>query len=268
LKPKISVVTISFNQAEFLERTIKSVIEQDYPFIEYIVVDPGSTDGSREIIEKYRHRISHIVYEPDEGPADGLNKGFSLASGDIFAYLNSDDKLLPDTLKYIAAEFVKSPNTDVISGHGLIIDKDDKVLQKVFSHPFSLTSYAAGCCVLVQQSTFFKPDLFRAIGGFNKDNKLCWDGELMVDFALRGAKFKLVRKYLSCFRIYDNSITGSGQQLSHNYSVQHEKIISKIIRAGFKPGPRYIEWLITRSKAPLSSIDRIIDGFRHKNRFV
>ncbi len=268
MKPKISIVTISFNQAEFLERTIKSVVEQDYPSVEYIVVDPGSSDGSRDIIEKYRHKISHIIYEPDEGPADGLNKGFSFATGDIYAYLNSDDTLLPDALKYIAYEFNKNPGIDVISGHGLVIDEYDKVLQKVFSHPFSLTSYAAGCCVLVQQSTFFKPNFFSSIGGFNKENKICWDGELMVDYALRGAKFKLVRKYLSCFRIYDRSITGSGQQLSQKYTAQHKKIINKIIQAGFSPRPKYIEWLKTRTKAPLSAIDRILDGFRHKNRFV
>jgi glycosyltransferase involved in cell wall biosynthesis len=265
---KISIVTISFNQAEFLERTIKSVLDQDYADLEYIVVDPGSTDGSRDIIEKYRDKITHIVYEQDQGPADGLNKGFSLASGDIYAFLNSDDTLLPGTLKYFAAEFDKNPGIDVISGHAFVIDKDDKVLQKVFSHPFSLASYAAGCCILIQPSTFFKPAFFKSIGGFNKDNKICWDGELMVDYALKGAKFKLVRKYLSCFRIYEGSITGSGQQISQKYKDQHEKIAHKIIKAGFIPRPRPIEWLMTRCKAPLSAFDRFVDGFIHKNRVV
>jgi glycosyltransferase involved in cell wall biosynthesis len=265
---KISIVTISFNQAEFLERTINSVLDQDYPDIEYIVVDPYSTDGSRDIIEKYRNKISHVVYEPDQGPADGLNKGFSLATGDIYAYLNSDDTLLPGTLKYIASEFEKNPGIDVISGHAFVIDKDDTVLQKVFSYPFSLSSYAIGCCVLVQPSTFFKPSFFKAIGGFNKDNKISWDGELMVDYALKGAKFKLVRKYLSCFRIYENSITGSGQQVSQKFKEQHEKIFYKITEAGYIPRPRTIEWLMTRCKAPLSAFDRFVDGFIHKKRLV
>ena len=261
-------MTISFNQAEFLERTIKSVLEQDYSDLEYIVVDPGSTDGSRDIIEKYRAHIAHIIYEPDKGPADGLNKGFALATGDIYAYLNSDDTLLQGTLNFIAAEFAKNPSVDVISGHAFITDKDDKVLQKVFSHPFSLTSYAAGCCVLVQQSTFFTPAIFKTIGGFNIDNKICWDGELMVDYALKGAKFKLVRKYLSCFRIYDSSITGSGQQTSQKFMEQHEKINNKILQAGFIPKSRTIEWLMTRCKDPLSTFDRIVDGLINKNRLV
>jgi glycosyltransferase involved in cell wall biosynthesis len=265
---KISIVTISFNQAEFLERAIKSVLDQEYQELEYIIVDPGSTDGSRDIIEKYRNNISHIIYEPDQGPADGLNKGFSLATGDIYAYLNSDDILLPGTLKYVIAEFEKTPHFDVISGHAYVIDKDDKILQKIFSHPFSLASYAVGCCVLVQQSTFFKPALFKTIGGFNVDNTICWDGELMVDYALNGAKFKLVRKYLSCFRIYEDSITGSGQQSSQKYIDQHKKLSNKIIQSGFVPYPRYIEWLMTKCKTPLSTIDRVIDGFIHKKRFV
>ena len=92
---RVSIVTISFNQAEFLERAIRSVIEQDYPDVEYIVVDPGSTDGSREIIEKYRSRISKVILEPDTGPANGLNKGFAAATGEIFGYINADDAFLP-----------------------------------------------------------------------------------------------------------------------------------------------------------------------------
>ena len=75
--PRVSIVTISFNQEKFLERTIRSVLAQDYPEIEYIVVDPGSTDGSRDIIERYRDRIAHVIFEPDKGPSDGLNKGFA-----------------------------------------------------------------------------------------------------------------------------------------------------------------------------------------------
>ena len=92
---RVSIVTISYNQAQFLERTILSVLDQDYPEIEYIVVDPGSTDGSREIIERYGSRISKVILRPDRGAADGLNSGFAEASGQILGFLNSDDTLLP-----------------------------------------------------------------------------------------------------------------------------------------------------------------------------
>ena len=96
---KISVVTISYNQAEFLERCIESVLNQNYPNLEYIIVDPGSTDGSRDIIKRYEKVFSHILLDPDNGPADGLNKGFAKATGDILYFINSDDVVLPDAFK-------------------------------------------------------------------------------------------------------------------------------------------------------------------------
>jgi glycosyltransferase involved in cell wall biosynthesis len=97
-QPKVSIVTISYNQCAFLERAIQSVLAQNYPEVEYIVVDPGSTDGSRDIIERYRSRISKLILEPDKGPVDGLNKGFSVATGEIYGYLNADDEFLPGAI--------------------------------------------------------------------------------------------------------------------------------------------------------------------------
>ena len=91
--PKISIVTVSFNSAQYIEDGILSILEQGYPALEYIIVDGGSTDGTREIIDKYRDRITKIIYEPDNGPAEALNKGFKLATGEIMGWLNSDDRL-------------------------------------------------------------------------------------------------------------------------------------------------------------------------------
>ena len=96
---KFSVVTISFNQRQYLMEALTSVLAQDYPAIEYIVVDPGSTDGSRELIESFRSRLDRVIFEPDQGAAEGLNKGFQQASGDIFGFLNSDDVLLPGAMR-------------------------------------------------------------------------------------------------------------------------------------------------------------------------
>lgn len=123
---KISIVTISFNQTCFLEEAICSVLEQGYPNVEYIVVDPGSTDGSREIIERYSDRIDKVIFEPDEGPADGLNKGFAHASGDVFGFLNSDDVLEPGALSGAARYFEARPEVDVVSGHSWIIDEEGR----------------------------------------------------------------------------------------------------------------------------------------------
>ena len=118
---KVSIVTISFNQEEFLEDAIRSVLNQDYHDIEYIVVDPGSTDGSRNIIEKYHDKINHIVYEKDDGASHGLNIGFSYATGEVYGFLNADDILF----NHAVSDFVKAlqqRDVDVVSGHGFFIN--------------------------------------------------------------------------------------------------------------------------------------------------
>ncbi len=119
---KFSIVTISFNQGRFLERTIRSVIAQKGVDLEYIVVDPGSTDDSREIIERYRRDITRVVFEKDRGPADGLNKGFACASGEIYGYLNADDVFEPGALRRVAAYFERLPDVDVVCGHCWVTD--------------------------------------------------------------------------------------------------------------------------------------------------
>ena len=120
---KVSIVTISFNQGRFLEACMESVLSQDCPLMEYIVVDPDSTDGSRAIIEKLSNRINKVILEPDNGPADGLNKGFKLANGDIFGYINADDVLVPGAIKKVLNIFSCRPNIDVLYGNGYQIDE-------------------------------------------------------------------------------------------------------------------------------------------------
>jgi len=226
---KFSIVTISFNQARFLEQAIRSVIAQDYPDIEYIVVDPGSTDGSRKIIDHYRDRISKVIYDQDNGPADGLNKGFDIATGDIYGFLNSDDVLLPNTIQKAAKSFRQRPDLDVISGHSLILDSEGKIVRISHSDHFSLRSTAYGCCVLMQASTFFKKDAYHLSGGFNIDNRSNWDGELFVDMALKGAKFGLINDVWGGYRIHADSITGS-KKLDASIQIYREKIFIKIMK--------------------------------------
>src|ERR1700685_847119 len=110
LPMKFSVVTISFNQRQYLEEALRSVLTQDYPAIEYIVVDPVSTDGSRELIESFASQLARVIFEPDRGAADGLNNGFQHASGDIFGFLNSDDVLLPGVMSNVAHALGKTPD--------------------------------------------------------------------------------------------------------------------------------------------------------------
>ena len=204
---KISLVTISFNQARYLEQTIRSVLDQDYADLEYIVVDPGSTDGSREIIERYRDRFAHIVFEPDNGPADGLNRGFSYTSGDIFGYLNSDDILLPGVLSRVAKVFQGHPDADLVYGHGYFIDTDGAVLRPCRSDRFNLRRSAYGNSIIMQQAAFWRRDAFAHVGGFNIVNRLSWDGEFWMDLALAKRRFLRVDECWACFRVHNESIS-------------------------------------------------------------
>lgn len=250
---KFSIVTISFNQERFLEQAICSVLEQDYPNVEYIVVDPGSTDGSREIIERYRDRIGKIIYEPDEGPADGLNKGFAHASGDVFGFLNSDDLLEPGALSGAARYFETYPEVEVVSGHSWIVDAEGRKKRRFYSDRFSLRMAKYGACILAQQSTFFRSEIFRRVGGFNVDNLSAWDGELYVDMALAGARFALVPEFWSRFRVHEEGITGSGRLRTLHQQYQ-ERMFMKIMGREFYPmdrlltvGARYVRKIFNLS---------------------
>lgn len=205
---KISLVTLSYNQASFLEEAIRSVVDQDCEDCEYIVVDPGSSDGSRHIIDAFRDRIDHVIFDADDGPADGLNHGFACASGQVFGFLNADDALMPGSLSAVTKAFRQHPEADVVSAHGWLVDKTGKPMRPKYSHHFGAWRYLHRGAYLLQQSTFFRAEAFRKVGGFNPANKTCWDGELWLDMALAGCRFQLLHDYWSYFRVYKESISG------------------------------------------------------------
>jgi len=225
---KISIITISFNQAAFLERAIRSVTDQGHEGLEYIVVDPGSTDGSRDIIERNRSRISACCLEPDKGPADGLNKGFALSSGEILGYVNADDALLPGSLAYVTDYFERNPDVDVLAGGIRITDADDRPsIRGRAADLFDLRAYAAGVCTVTKQATFFRRRAYEAAGGFNEKNRVCWDGELLVDMALKGMRFARTDHTLADFRLYGANITGSQGYLD-KLNRERDRISEKI----------------------------------------
>lgn len=224
---KISIVTISLNQSRFIRSCIESILSQRHTDLEYIVVDAGSTDGSREIISEYKSELKWI-FEPDKGPADGLNKGFDAATGEIFGYINADDMLLPGALSGVTKAFQASPHNDVIIGHGQQIDEDGIATRKLRSKYFSLYRYALGTSVAVQQSTFFRSNAFENCDGFNVQNRTCWDGELLVDFALSGASIRIANECWGAFRMYPETISGSGLQVS-SYLAEQRRISGKIL---------------------------------------
>ena len=216
---KISIVTISYNQDAFLEQAMRSVLDQDYPDIEYIIVDPGSTDNSRAIIERYRPRLASVIFEPDSGPADGLNHGLAAATGDIFGYLNSDDRLFPGALARVAAEFAHHPDADVVYGHGYIEDLrgETKCYRLMATGPMVPWFLAFGGVNIVQQSTFFRTCSVRKAGGFNPENHTCWDYELLIALVLANQRFRKLDADLAVFTMHDRSITGSTSRARQYY---------------------------------------------------
>lgn len=212
-RPKFSVVTISFNQAEFLKRTIESVLAQraDGCQVEYIVCDPGSTDGSRDIIDSFGDAIDVKVYDKDKGPADGLNNGFARATGDIFCYLNSDDTFLPGAFTRIEQYMSSHPQVDVVTGHGLAIDTDDKVLRRVWSEPYGRRYVSYGAHIQVQPATFIRAEAYCRSDGFDSDDRSTWDSSLLDNLFLSGSRIEIIDAFLGTYRLHPGSITMSGR---------------------------------------------------------
>lgn len=230
---KISIVTLSFNQLNFLKEAIDSVLSQGYPCLEYIVVDPGSTDGSRELIKSYGNRITHVIFDPDRGAADGLNRGFSRATGDIYGFLNADDILYPGSLNHVAQFFAAHPDCDMAMGNGFKIDGQGRKTRHYIARDFSVRRFFYGGTQWLQQSTFFRAKAYQQSPRFNLDNRTCWDGELFVHIANQGAKIGYIPQDLGGFRIHEASISGSGR-MNEQYQQDCRRIFRQIMQHDWK----------------------------------
>lgn len=178
--PLISIVTPSFNQAGFIEKTLRSVLLQGYPKLEYIVIDGGSTDGSVDIIKGYEERLAYWVSEPDQGQSHALNKGFVRASGEIVAWLNSDDYYTPDALARVATAFAEHPDVGLIYGDCWFLHDYDGSLELVGTEPPDFGRILAGYNVIRQPSAFMRRSAFEAAGGLNESLHLALDFDLWL----------------------------------------------------------------------------------------
>jgi glycosyltransferase involved in cell wall biosynthesis len=199
--PLVSIVTPSYNQAAYLEETLCSVLEQDYPRIEYILVDGGSTDGSREIIQRYAGRLAWWVAERDQGQTDAINKGFAHAHGDILAWLNSDDTYLPGALSQAVAYLQAHPEAGMVYGDANLIDEAGDVIGKF---PASQTDYRRlrrGYVHIPQQAAFFRAALWRQVGPLDPSFYFAMDYDLWVRLARR-APLHYVPSLWANFRLH------------------------------------------------------------------
>lgn len=225
---KVSIVTISFNQCRFLEQAMLSVLEQSGADIEYIVVDPGSTDGSRALIERYRHRIDHVIFEPDTGPADGLNRGLAAATGEVFAYVNADDALVPGAVAEAVAALSINPECGVVYANGVVIDAQGRYVRRILSSArMDPALYVREQVMIVQQASFMKIAALRAVDGFNVNNRTSWDGEAFLRMACAGVRFRRVWRDWGMFRLYPGSISGSGR-LEERYRADLDRMFEMV----------------------------------------
>lgn len=198
--PKISVITPTLNQGEFIEQTILSVVNQEYPNFEHIIVDGGSTDNTIEILKKYPHLI--WISEHDYGQSDAFNKGIKMATGEIIGWLNSDDIYLENTINTIVKKFATNSEIDIIYGDCYYIDENDKILRKYKSEEFNIKKLLiCGYCYIHPMSTFIKKKVFNRLK-YPLDTNLhyCMDHDFFLRVAEKGFKFKYVSVFLSCFR--------------------------------------------------------------------
>jgi glycosyltransferase involved in cell wall biosynthesis len=197
---KISVVTPSFNQAQYLRRTIESVLNQGEGVdLEYIIMDGCSTDGSVDILNEYRTK-AHIVIEKDAGQADALAKGFAMATGDILAWLNSDDMYLPGALAKVVDAF--RDGTEFLYSHVRIVDAQDRDLRHRVALPVGFEDLYFGGYTIPQETTFFSKRLYLECGGVNPSYTYAMDYDLWLRMS-RLRQPRLLDDYLACFRFHE-----------------------------------------------------------------
>jgi glycosyltransferase involved in cell wall biosynthesis len=211
MQPKITIVTPSYNQAQFLEQTILSVIGQHYPNLEYIVLDGGSTDGSVEIIKKYERHLAHWESGRDGGQASAINKGFAMATGEIIGWLNSDDMYMPGALMAAAREFKNPAAHQIIFGNCLHFDEQKPRSARgsnvVEDHKFvelRLADY------IIQPSSFWAKKTFDMVGPLDTSLNYVFDWEWYIRAQRQGVKLTPVPTFLSLYRKHDAHKTGTG----------------------------------------------------------
>jgi len=201
LLPKISIITPSYNQGKYIEQTILSVLAQDYPNFEYIIIDGASSDNSVEIIKKYSDKLAYWVSEPDKGFADAIHKGFQRANGEILYWLNSDDLLFPNALKTVGSFFYAYPNVDVVFGDRHIIDCWSKLIMKQRYCFYTEWLFKYGKSI-PQECTFWRKDIYWKVGGLNQALNYAIDLDLWCRFAATGT-IRHIPFYLGAFRRHD-----------------------------------------------------------------
>ena len=210
--PSISVVTPSFNQAAYLERTLRSVLDQGYERLEYLVLDGGSSDGSAQLLEAYADKLAYWVSEPDNGQSAAVNAGWRRSSGDILGWINSDDYYLPGALRFVGDYFARHPETVFLYGRCEVVDANG-VRRGILGHPYDRAGMLNGIQPMPQPSTFIRRSVFEAVGPIDESLHYSMD----FDFFLRAAGHAapvFVDRPLAAFTVHQDAKTSAGRARS------------------------------------------------------
>jgi len=199
--PKASIVTPSRNQSRFIEETIRSVLLQGYPDLEFIIIDGGSTDGSVEIIRHYAPWISYWKSERDRGQSHAINKGIKRCTGQVVHWINSDDLLLPSALSTVAESFVNVPERRLVTGQARLIDGQTRAIGHLNSSFSSWSDFVTRRCNIAQVATFFDRGLFDELGVIDERIEYCMDSDILLRFTREYAPL-ILPSYLAAFRSY------------------------------------------------------------------
>ena len=264
--PKISIITPSYNQGQFIEETILSVINQNYPLIEYIIIDGGSTDNTIEIIKKYTKHITYWVSEKDSGQSEAINKGFKRATGDIVCWLNSDDILMPNAIREVANFFEENNDVNILNGYTVVIDKKSNILFNLFLLNQKKWYACHGIYYIAQPSLFWRRKIFESIGLLREDFHTLMDKEFLIKMFEKNMEIRNFKKILAGFRLHEsskttliNGINGTKEKEQKNYDqliikqlygekyVQNPKLFFKTIYRMEKlfKGIYFKSWLFT-----------------------
>jgi glycosyltransferase involved in cell wall biosynthesis len=227
MPPRITIITPSFQQAAFLEQTIQSVIAQNYPQLEFFVIDGGSTDGSVEIIRRYSAHISWWVSEKDKGQSDAINKGLQRASGDIITWLNSDDLLLPNALHTIAELFDQHPQAWVVHGKTRLFGEGFPTTEKGAPIPCSEALYL-GKLPFPQPSAFFRREALQAVGLIDTSLHYGMDYDLFLRMFLQGGDFIGTAAVLSGYRLHKDA---KGVAVQARFAEDYARIFMRLLNS-------------------------------------
>lgn len=267
--PLVSIVTPSFNQAAFLEETILSVLRQDYPSVEYIIIDGGSTDGSVKIIRKYEQHLAYWISEPDGGQACAVNKGFAQARGELLGWLCSDDLLTPSMVSLSAAYLKRDESIGMTYGDRVRIDRRGNIYSFQRYPSFRHYHLRFGLS-LPQETSLFRREIFYAVGGLDESLQMALDYDLWCRLS-RVSKLQHIPAYLGYFRSHlDNKSSNYSRQIQlAGYGEGYPAEFSKVYERYFGMPPSKIRARLGELlRATQAFVERRSAGYRREMSFV